>query len=59
MARLAFIDAPCTRMILDAARTVAASRNAVLQCSAQITSQMEMSGAGHVPGVSVVTADDQ
>jgi anti-anti-sigma regulatory factor len=59
MARLAFIDAPCTRMILDAARTIAASRNVVLRCSPQITSQLEISGAGDVPGVSVATTDGQ
>ncbi len=59
MAALAFIDVPCTRMILDAARSLAASRKVVLRCSTGIAARFTMLGATDVPGVSLVTVHDR
>jgi MEDS: MEthanogen/methylotroph, DcmR Sensory domain len=59
MASLAFIDAPCTRMILDAARGLAATRQVALVCSASVAGRFSLYGAADVPGISLVTADER
>ena len=59
MAGLAFIDASCARMILDAARGMAGSRAVILQCRAPIAARFVLLGAAEIPGVSVVSADDR
>jgi MEDS: MEthanogen/methylotroph, DcmR Sensory domain len=59
MAPLSFIDAPCTRMIVDAARSVAPDRTVVLYCSAAVARRFAMYGAAGAPGISLVVADDQ
>ena len=58
MAALTFIDASCARMILDALRSVDASRKIVLQCTPQIAARFGLLGAADVPRVSVVIAHD-
>jgi anti-anti-sigma regulatory factor len=59
MAGLAFIDASCARMILDAARGMAGSRAVVLQCRPPIAARFVLLGAAEMPGVSVVSVDDR
>jgi anti-anti-sigma regulatory factor len=59
MAGLAFIDASCARMILDAARGTAGSRAVVLQCRPPIAARFVLLGAADIPGVSVVSVDDR
>jgi anti-anti-sigma regulatory factor len=59
MAQLAFIDASCARMILDAARGLAGSRAVVLQCHLGIAGRFVLLGAAGIPGVSVVIVDDR
>jgi anti-anti-sigma regulatory factor len=59
MAGLAFIDASCARMILDAARGMAGSRAVVLQCRPPIAARFVLLGAAEIPGVSVVSVDDR
>jgi hypothetical protein len=59
MARLTFIDVSCSRLILDAARSLATSRNVVLQCAPGTAARFLLLGAGGVPGVSVVTVHDR
>jgi len=59
MAGLAFIDASCARMILDAARGMAGSRAVILQCRPPIAARFVLLGAAEIPGVSVVSADDR
>jgi anti-anti-sigma regulatory factor len=59
MAGLAFIDASCARMILDAARGMAGSRAVILQCRPPVAARFVLLGAAEIPGVSVVSADDR
>lgn len=59
MAGLAFIDASCARMILDAARGMAGSRAVVMQCRPPIAARFVLLGAAEIPGVSVVSTDDR
>jgi anti-anti-sigma regulatory factor len=59
MAGLAFIDASCARMILDAARGTAGSRAVILQCRPPIAARFVLLGAAEISGVSVVSADDR
>ena len=59
MTGLAFIDGSCARMIVDAARGMAASRSVVLQCHPGIAATFAMLGAGDVPGISLVSAHDR
>jgi anti-anti-sigma regulatory factor len=59
MVRLAFIDASCARMIVDAARGMAGSRAVILQCCPPIAARFVLLGAAEIPGVSVVSADDR
>jgi anti-anti-sigma regulatory factor len=58
LAHLRFIDAPCTRMIVDALRSLDGSRQAVLQCPPGIATRFSLLGVTGLPGVSVVTAHD-
>jgi anti-anti-sigma regulatory factor len=58
MTGLAFIDASCARMIVDAARGLGGSRIVVLQCRPQTAARFILLGAGKVPGVIVEAADD-
>ncbi len=59
LTRLAFIDASCARMILDAARGAAQTRPVALQCRDGIAARFVMLGATDIPGVSVVIVDDR
>jgi anti-anti-sigma regulatory factor len=58
MTGLAFIDASCARMIVDAARGLGGSRIVVLQCRPQTAARFILLGAGKVPGVIVEAVDD-
>jgi DcmR-like sensory protein/STAS domain-containing protein len=58
LAGLSFIDAACTRMILDGARGVAGGRKVVLECSAFVAGRFASLGAAGLPGVSMVSVDD-
>ena len=58
MIGLAFIDASCARMIVDAARGLGGSRIVVLQCRPQTAARFILLGAGKVPGVMVEAVDD-
>ena len=58
MAGLAFIDASCARMILDAARGLGGFRVVVLQCRSQVAARFVLLGAGKIAGVVVESADD-
>lgn len=59
MAGLAFIDARCTLMIADAARTMAASgRMVTLRCSPGVASGFVRLGIADVPCVRLVTVDE-
>jgi len=57
MTALAFIDAHCTWMIADAARTLASSRMVVLRCRAEVAAGFARLGLGEVPGIRLVTGD--
>ena len=59
MAGLAFIDAACGRMILDAVRGVAGSRSVSLQCRNGIAARFVLLGATDIPGVRVEVVDDR
>jgi anti-anti-sigma regulatory factor len=59
MAALSFIDASCTRVIADAARSMAGSRRVVLQCQPGIAARFALFGLADVPGVSLVTVHDR
>ena len=59
MSTLSFIDAPCARMIVDTARSVAASRQVTLRCHPAIADRFALFGARELPGVSLVTVDDR
>ena len=58
MAPLAFIDVPCARMILDAARGLASPRRMVLRCRPSLAARFVLLGALDIPAVSLVSADD-
>jgi anti-anti-sigma regulatory factor len=55
MTALAFIDGSCARMIMDAARGLAASRTMALHCHPGIEATFVLLGAGEMPGVSLVS----
>ena len=55
MTALAFIDGSCARMIVDAARGLAASRTVVLRCHPGIEATFVLLGAGEMAGVSLVS----
>jgi hypothetical protein len=58
MAALTFADAPCTAMIADAARTIAAARAVVLQCRPGVAAGLARLGVTRLPRVRLVTASD-
>ena len=58
MAALAFMDAPCTRMIVDAARSVTPARRVILHCPPALAGRLAQYGASDVPGISLVVADE-
>src|SRR5689334_6362829 len=60
MTALTFIDARCSLMVADAARTVAAaSRRVRLQCLPEVAAAFARLGLAAVPGITVVTDDDR
>jgi anti-anti-sigma regulatory factor len=59
MSHLAFIDAPCTRVIMDAARSLAGARQVRLVCSAAVARWFAGYGAGDLPGIGLVTVDER
>jgi anti-anti-sigma regulatory factor len=59
MSQLAFIDAPCTRMIMDAARSLAGARRVRLVCPAAVARGFAGYGAGDLPGIGLVTVDER
>jgi anti-anti-sigma regulatory factor len=59
MAGLAFIDGSCARMIVDAARGLAAPRAVVLRCRPGIASRFVLLGAEDIAGVSLVIVHDR
>jgi len=59
LADLTFVDGPCARMILDAARGLAASRSVEVRCHPAIADTFVLLGARDVAGVSLVGADDR
>ena len=54
MARLAFIDVTCARMILDAARGLPVARVVVVECPPEIAARLVLLGSADIPGVSLV-----
>lgn len=58
MSPLSFIDASSTRMIVNAARTLAASRKVVLRCPPRIAARFSQFGAADYPGIKLVIVDD-
>jgi anti-anti-sigma regulatory factor len=59
LARLAFMDARCAKMIADAARAMAASRPVILRCPAGPAAMFGRLGLTAVPGIRLVTSDEQ
>ena len=59
LAHLAFIDVPCARLIMDAARGLAASRQVCLVCSAAVARRFASCGAGELAGIGLVTVDER
>jgi anti-anti-sigma regulatory factor len=59
MTELAFIDASCTRMIINAASSLPPPRRVVLWCSPAVTARFILLGATDVPCVSLVTGHDR
>jgi anti-anti-sigma regulatory factor len=59
MAALSFIDAFCMRMIVTAARSVAAPRRVILECSPGIAARFALLGTTDVDALSLVTVDDR
>lgn len=55
MAELTFIDASTTRMIIDAARSLAPARRVTLRCHPAIEPRFVLLGAADLPHVSLVT----
>ena len=58
MAALAFIDAPCAKMIADAARTLSESRTVVLRCPRELAAVFGRLGVTEAAGVRLVTTDE-
>ena len=59
LAVLSFIDASCARMIADAARGMAATRNVILQCPPAIAARFAQYGLADAPRIKLVTADER
>ena len=58
LASLTFIDARCTLMIADAARTIAAGRKVTLRCLPEVAAGFDRLGVAGVPGIRLVTAGE-
>jgi anti-anti-sigma factor len=58
MIGLAFIDGSCARMIVEAARGLAASRTVVLHCHPGIEATFVLLGAGEMAGVRLMSEHD-
>ena len=58
LAGLTFIDACCTLLIADAARTVAVDRKVTLRCLPEVTAGFVRLGLDSIPGIRVVTASE-
>jgi anti-anti-sigma regulatory factor len=56
---LAFVDARCAKMIADAARAMAASRPVIMHCPPEIAAALGRLGLTEVPGIRLVTSDEQ
>jgi anti-anti-sigma regulatory factor len=56
---LAFIDATCARMILDAARGLNPPRRMILRSRPSLAARFVLLGAADIPGVSLVSVHDQ
>jgi anti-anti-sigma regulatory factor len=59
MVPLAFIDATCARMILDAARGLTAPRRMILRSRPSLAARFVLLGAADIAGVSLVGVHDQ
>ncbi len=59
MVPLSFIDVTSSRMILDAARSLPAPRRMILRCRPGLAGRLVLLGAADIPGMSLVTVDDQ
>ena len=59
LGRLVFIDGFCARMIADTARMLAESRTVILQCLPEVAAGFARLGLDHLPGVRLVTAQEQ
>jgi MEDS: MEthanogen/methylotroph, DcmR Sensory domain len=59
MAALAFIDGFCARMIADTAKMLAGSRTVTLRCLPEVAGGFARLGLGGLPGVRLVTVDEQ
>jgi anti-anti-sigma regulatory factor len=59
MADLSFIDVPCMRMIVNLAKSLPATRRAILQCQPAVADRFAAFGAGNVCSISLVTVDDR
>jgi anti-anti-sigma regulatory factor len=59
MADLRFIDASCSRMILNAARSLGGTRKMIMRCSPPVARWLTVLGAADLPGVSVVTVHER
>jgi hypothetical protein len=59
MAALSLIDAACTRMILDAARSLPPGRVMVLRCARPAGDRFARFGAAGLPQVRMAVADDE
>jgi anti-anti-sigma regulatory factor len=59
MVPLAFIDATCTRMILDAARGLNAPRRMILRSRPSLAARFILLGAAEIAGVRLVSVHDQ
>jgi hypothetical protein len=59
MVPLSFIDVTSSRMILDAARSLPAPRRMILRCRPGLAGRLVLLGAADIPGMSLVSVDDQ
>jgi hypothetical protein len=59
MVPLAFLDAACGRMILDAARSLPAPRRMILRCRPGPAARLVLLGAADIPSVSLVSINDR
>ncbi|MGN6679485.1 MAG: STAS domain-containing protein [Streptosporangiaceae bacterium] len=59
MADLSFIDVPCMRMIVNLAKSLPATRKAILQCQPAVADRFAAFGATDVGSISLVAVDDQ